>query len=85
MPNCSERAVSTVVIDPDISVRPRNDVAWNVVGVDEENWVVVDHFENVAVPRGDAEDAVPIFTQTGDGDCSTHRWPVLPTRSIAVR
>jgi hypothetical protein len=84
MPNRAECAISAVVVDPDIAVRPCNDVARNVVGVDEEDWVIVDHLVNAAVPRGDANDAVPIFTQARDRDCAAHCWPVLPTRSVPL-
>ena len=51
MPNCSERPISAIVVDPDIAVRPCNDVARNVVGVDKENRIIVDHLINAAVPR----------------------------------
>src|SRR5215211_7103485 len=82
MPNCSERAISTVIVDPDIAVGPCDHVARNIVGADKEHRVVVDHFVNATVPCGDTNNAVPIFTQAGHRDSTAHRWPVLPTRSI---
>jgi hypothetical protein len=82
MANYSERAISTIVIDLDVAVRPCDDVARNVVSVHEEDRIIVDHFVNAAVPGGDANDAVPIFTQAGHGDRAAHCWPVLPGRSI---
>ena len=82
MPNSPERAISAVIVDPDIAVRPCDDVARNVVGVDEEDWIIVDHLINAAIPRGDTHDAVPIFTQACHRNSAAHRWPVLPARSI---
>jgi hypothetical protein len=82
MPNCSERAISTVIIDPDIAVGPCNDVARNIVGVDKEHGVVVDHLINATVPRGDTNNTVTIFAQASHRYGVAHRWPVLPTRSV---
>src|SRR6476659_6103377 len=82
MPNCSERGISTVIVDPDIAVGPCDDVARNVIGVDKEHRIVVDHLINAAVPCGNTNNAVQIFTQAGHGDSAAHGWPVLPARSI---
>lgn len=64
MPNCSERAISTIIVDPDIAVGPCDDVARNIVGIDKEDRIIVDHFVNAAVPGGDVNDAVAICAQT---------------------
>ena len=82
MPHCAEGPVSAVIVDPNVSVGPANDVARNVVGIHKEDRIIVDHFVNAAVPGGDINDAVPICTQAGHRDSAAHRWPVLPTRSI---
>src|SRR5215813_10727443 len=84
MPDSSERAISTVVVDPDIAVRPCNDASRDVVCIDEEDRVIVDHFVNAAIPRGDANDALEILAQAGHRDTAANCWPVLPTRSIPL-
>ena len=82
MPNCSERAVSTVIVNPNVSVRPANHGAWNVVCIDKEHRIIIDHFVNAAVPGGDVNDAVPICAQAGHRDSAAHCWPVLPIHTV---
>jgi hypothetical protein len=33
MPDCAERAISAIVVNPDITVRPRNYVSRDIVGI----------------------------------------------------
>src|ERR1700693_5378918 len=82
MPNCAEGRVSAVIVNPNVSVRPANHGPWNVVCIDKEDRIIVDHFVNAAVPGGDVNYAFPICAQTGHRDSVAHRWPVLPIRSI---
>src|SRR6478672_10987990 len=82
MADCAERAVATVIADPDVSVRPANYASRDVVRIHKKDRIIVDHFVNAAVPGGDVNNAVPICAQTGHRDSAAHRWPVLPTRSI---
>src|SRR5678816_1382186 len=82
MSNRSERASSTIVLDPDIAVGPGNDAARYVVRVHKEHWIIVDHFVNVTVPGGDVNDAVAVCPQAGHGDSPAQCWPVLPARPI---
>jgi hypothetical protein len=50
MPNCSEGAISAIVADSAITIRPCDDGSRNVVGTHKEDWNIVDHFINAAIP-----------------------------------
>jgi len=50
MPNRSEGAISAIVVDPDITITPCDGGSRNVVGTHKEDWNIVDHFINAAIP-----------------------------------
>ena len=82
MTHCAESPIPAVIVNPNVSVRPANHGPWNVVCVDKEDRIIVDHFVNAAVPGGDVNNAIPICAQAGHRYRAAHRWPVLPTQSI---
>src|SRR6476660_5324171 len=82
MTHCAGGPVPAVIVYPDVSVRPANHASRDVIRIHKEDWIIVDHFVNAAIPGGDVNDAVPICAQTGHRHSAAHRWPVLPSRSI---
>src|SRR5215208_1982596 len=67
MPNRAEDAVASIVVDPDIAIDPRNDIARDVAGVDKKDRrVAVNHFVDVTIPRAGIYQATRVDAQRSD-------------------
>src|ERR1041385_3503716 len=82
MPHRSQCAVASVIVKPNVAVRPADNAAGNVVCVDEKDWRIVDHLVNAAIPGGDVDHPIAVFADAGHRDSAAHLSPVLPRRSI---